>query len=146
LSDAGFELLAGRIPGERIATDIDTSDSSTFTSTETEVQAVTAALVSGRIYRVRAYTRFNSSVATDTVLARLRQDNSTGTEMSTAAVDAPTNVTHGAWVMLEAEYTAVASANKTFVLTGIRASGTGNCLREAAANRVSYLYVDYIRG
>ncbi|MCI0687022.1 MAG: hypothetical protein L0Y54_07280 [Sporichthyaceae bacterium] len=143
---AGETIIAGKVPGERIATDIDTADSATFTTTETEVQSVTAALVSGRTYRIRWATRFESSVADDRVIARIREDNSTGSELSNMVVRMFTVGSIGWPVTIEAEYTAVATGNKTFSATGVRQSGTGNCFMEAAANRPSYLYVDYIRG
>jgi hypothetical protein len=144
---AGETIIAGRVPGERIATTTATADSSTFTTTETTVMSVTAALVTGRTYRVRFYGRFNSSVSTDRVVARFREDNSSGTEIATT--DTPlTNYsgTFGHAIEIEIEYTASATGNKTFVVTGERGAGSGNCNLEAATTRPAYLYVDYIRG
>ena len=146
MSSAGFQLVAGRIPGERIATTSTTSDSSTFTTTEAEVLSVTAALVDGRTYRVRAHCRWASSVAGDRVIGRIRQDSVTGSEVTSANVIADTTATNGWPMMIEAEYTATATGDKTFVVGGVRASGTGNCYMVAASNRPGYLYVDYIRG
>lgn len=145
-STAGLQLVAGRIPGERIATNIRTGDSSTFTTTETTVDSVTAALVSGRTYRVRWTVQWASSVANDDVAGRIREDNSTGTELAFGKVrslDASSTGWSG-WV--EGEYTAVSTGNKTFVWTGVRFAGTGNCRAEAATTRPIYLYVDYISG
>lgn len=144
---AGQSAIAGKMPGERIATDIDVSDSATFTTTETTVQSVTADLVSGRIYGIHFYGHANSSVGTDHVVFRIREDNSTGTELQSDVVGVDGSTTLGTKSELYAEYTAVATGSKTFVVAGIRtAASTGNCFLEAGSNRPSYLYVDYIRG
>jgi hypothetical protein len=147
MATAGSSVEAGRVSGERIATQIDTADSGTFTTTETIVSTVVAALVNGRTYRVKAHTRCSSSVAADRYIARLREDNATGTAIQGSNVDiTAAATTHGWPADLEAEYVAVATGNKTFVLTGVRGSGTGNCFMEAGADHPSYLYVDYVRG
>jgi len=148
MPSAGESVIAGRMPGERIATQIDTADSSGFGTTETVVSTVTAALVTGRTYRVSFRSAFQSDVAADTVNARIREDNVTGTQMqlrrcyshiATAGAGFPGD--------LEAEYVAVATGNKTFVATGQRSSGTGVAIvAEGSATAPRYLYVDYIRG
>jgi hypothetical protein len=143
---AGGTATAGRIPGERIATTTVTSDSSTFTTTETEVASVTAALVSGRTYRVRYAARFGSTVAGDWLLASVREDDTSGTVLVADNMILEQVATSGWPVAGEAEYTAASTANKTFVLTGDRISGTGDCRLEAAATHSTYFYVDYIRG
>jgi hypothetical protein len=142
---AGQVATAGRVPGERIATTTVTSDSSTFTTTETEVASVTAALVSGRTYRVRYAARFASTVAADWLMASVREDSTTGTRLTEDNVISEQSATAGWPVAGEAEYTAASTGDKTFVLTGIRATGTGTCRLEAATTRPTYLYVDYIR-
>ena len=143
---AGETIIAGKVPGERIATNIVTADSATFTTTETTVQSVTAALVTGRTYRVRAAGKANSSVTSDFTIWRIREDNSTGNQLQSDRVNIDGSGVEGAKVEMEAEFTAGSTGNKTFVLTGVRSSGTGNCFLEAAAARPSYLYVEYIRG
>ena len=128
----------------RIATTIETSDSSTFTTTLTAIASVTAALVSGRTYKVRAITHLRTTVAADTANVQLREDNTAGTEMQTAAaVEIPSTTAGGHYFTLETEFTAVSTANKTFVLCAQRASGTGTLVREAAGIRPTLLYVDY---
>lgn len=145
MSSAGQKLVAGRIPGERIATTIVTSNSAGITTTETTVASVTAPLVSGRTYRVRAAVAVDSTIAEDTVDVRLREDNSTGTEMNLRRVDCKDAT--GRWPgEIEAEYTAAATANKTFVVTYVRASGSGTIILIATATTPSHLYCDYIRG
>lgn len=146
MSSAGQRLVAGRVPGERIQTAIETTDSGTFTTGDTQVASITAALVSGRIYRVRFAGSFVSTVAADTVLARIREDTSGGTVLQEKNRVVGTTSGAGEALDFEVEFTAASSANKTFVVTAIRNGGTGTLHRDAAATRPSYLYVDYIRG
>lgn len=145
MSSAGDQLVAGRIPGERITTATETADSSTFTS-ETQIGSITAPLVSGRTYRVRCNASVGSSVNADTVLVRIREDNTSGTQihLNTGAIYTTGNIPRV--IPLEAEYTAVSTGNKTFVVTAQRLSGTGNIRREALSNWPQLFYVDYIRG
>lgn len=147
---AGESIIAGQVPGERIATDIVTADSSTFTTTETSVQSVTAALVSGRIYRVRWCVHWGSSVEGDRVQIRIREDSGTsGTilqEFTGESTAAHGGSSLGEYDTPEAEYTAVSTGNKTFSGTMVRSSGTGNVQLEGASTRPNYMYVDYIRG
>lgn len=146
MTSAGQQLVAGRIPGERIATTVYDTDSSNFTTSETEIASVTASLVSGRTYRVRMVTRIGTSVANDIGTPRIREDNTSGTEMTVDYLALPNAGTAGNWYSAEAEYTAVSTGNKTFVGTCLRGGGTGNLRREAASTRPTYIYVDYIRG
>ena len=147
MSSAGFQLLAGRIPGERIATTVVSSDSSTFTSTEVSLATVVAPVVAGRTYRVRAVGQFGSTVSNDRVSPRIRQDSVAGSEMVGTNIDITAGgITFGWPFDIEAEFTAGTTENKTFVLTGDRSSGSGNCHLEAASTRPTFLYVDYIRG
>lgn len=143
---AGQELVAGRYPGERIATSPYDSDSTGFTTTETEVASVTAALVTGRTYRVRLHIRIGTSAANDIVNMRIRQDTTGGAEMTVDPLTLTSAGVAGNLFDVEVEHTASATGNKTFVATAQRTSGSGTIRREAAANRPTYLYVDYIRG
>lgn len=145
MSSAGQQLVAGRIPGERIATTIITSDSATFT-TEASVGSVTASLVDGRVYRVRAMTKWESTANDDRINIRLREDSATGTIMQSDNVRIQVVSNLGWGATLEVEYTAVASADKTFHLTGEFQAGTGPAFLGASATRPVYIYVDYIRG
>lgn len=142
---AGETIIAGRIPGERIATSIETSNSANITTTETEVQTVTAAVVTGRTYRVRWSVRVSSSVAADDITLRIREDSLTGTILQSETMDV--NVSNREpRVTLEAEYTADATEDKVFSATLVRTAGTGNVILNAATTVPTYLYVDYIRG
>jgi hypothetical protein len=143
---AGQSVIAGKFPGERIATDIDVADTSTFTTTETTCSSVVAALVINRTYRIRFVANFQSSVSGDTVNMRIREDSTIGTQLQGCRVHSVIlTAGFGFQANIEAEYTAVATGNKTFVGTGERSSGTGNITCEGAATAPRYLYVDYIR-
>ena len=145
MATAGASIIAAQVSGERIATQVDTADTATFTA-ETVVSTVTAALVTGRTYRLRFVANFQSSVAADTVNVRLREDNLTGTTLQGRRADsAIATAGFGFSGDVEVEYTAVATGNKTFVATGDRSTGTGVITCEGAATP-RYLYVDYIRG
>ncbi|HEX6579222.1 MAG TPA: hypothetical protein VF082_12730 [Jiangellaceae bacterium] len=144
MSSAGDQLVAGRIPGERINTAIRTAGSASVTTTETIIDTVTAALVSGRTYRITWDFAFTISVATDQHFARIREDNTTGTQLQGFRI-APGATASSYPCHKEAEYTAVSTGNKTFVGTFVRTSGTGNVSSLGAATNPQYLYVDYIR-
>jgi hypothetical protein len=144
---AGQTLVAGRIPEERLAKTEVIADSSTTTTTELTVITVVAPLVSGGIYRVTAYGHVNSSVGTDTVTTRIREDSSVGNELQQdGGIAIAGSTTSGRKFYMQVEYTAVATGNKTFVVTVNRSSGTGNVNLEASGARPAYAYVDYIRG
>jgi hypothetical protein len=109
----------------RIATTEVVSDSSTFTTTETQVASVTAALVSGRNYRVRLVARFGTSAANDIVVVRVREDNLSGTTLQFELRPLPSTSSSGNTVgVLEGEYVAASTGDKTFVASGQRTSGS----------------------
>jgi len=141
---AGQTIRAGLMSGEVIAVDTVTSNSSTFTTTETTVQSVTASLIDTVVYDVYAYTHFNADAVVTEMTARLREDNSTGTELwnsYTGAINFLTTSALGNWFVLAGSYTASSTGSKTFVLTGLRTGGAGNCKLVAASNRPSKLLV-----
>lgn len=144
-TSTGFQLEGGRIPGERIATDIETSNSSSFTTTEVELQTVTASVVDGRTYRVRWVAAFDSGGADNEIKAAIREDDVSGTELQVRHITIPVTNRH-IGVIVEAEYTADATEDKTFSFTGQRTTGGNSCLLHADATRPVYAYVDYIRG
>ena len=142
---AGQIAEAGRIPGERIATTVETSDSTTFTTAETQVSSVTAPVVSGRIYRVRFAGGWATTVAGDFISVRIREDSSSGNILLLRVVDVFRTGSFTAAPTLEVEYTADATEDKVFVLTAQRIAGSGTCVLDAAASGPAYLYVDFIR-
>jgi hypothetical protein len=145
-SSAGFQLAAGRIPGELIASSAAVSDSANFTTTETVVLTVTAALVSGRTYSVWAGPTFHSTVDGDVVHSQMRQDNVSGTVMDRTDDYIRVTATTIDKTILFALYTATTTGNKTFVVTGDRVSGSGNCRLEADTIRPAYMLVRYETG
>lgn len=142
MSSAGQQLIAGRVPGERIATTVATSNSAAITTTDTIVDSVVAALVSGRTYRITFASNMSGAAINDRGIFRIREDNVTGTQLGFARITVPVATLYP--IRGEAEYTAVATGNKTFVVTLIREVGT--VTRAASATIPTYLYVDYIRG
>ncbi|MFE9955827.1 hypothetical protein [Micromonospora sp. NPDC005299] len=145
---AGQIVRAGQRPGERIGVTTRTSDSAAFTTTEVVIDSITVSLVQGRTYKIRWTVAWVSTVANDTVFSRIRENNVTGTQLQILRINIPTTGGLGTrWDgTVEAEYTAVASGNKTFVGTGTRATGTGNIVADADATFPIRLYVEYVSG
>jgi hypothetical protein len=143
---AGETIIAGRVPGERIATTTRTSNSSGVTTTETVVDSVTASLVSGRTYKVRWFGQVFSTVADGYVRLRIREDNVTGTEVDQRQQETNIAASQAFPVILEGEYTAAATASKTFVATIIRQVGTGTVTAQAGSANPTRLTVDYVSG
>lgn len=131
----------------RVATAVVDTDSPTFTTSEASLGALVAPLVSGRTYKVRMILHIGTTVANDWVTLRLCETNLAGTQLhSIDNAPLPSTTAAGHYFAIEGEYTAVATGNKTFVVGGVRASGTGTLRREAAAIRPTIFYVDYVRG
>lgn len=143
-TSVGFQLEAGRIPGERIATEEVTSDSSTFTTTETEIASVEASVVNGRTYKVVFHGAFENTVD-GVIRVSLYQDTLGGTRLTLRDIGIETAGTAQV-IHVEAEYTASATEDKTFVVGGDVTNGGGTANLNAAPSFPTYLYVDYIRG
>lgn len=146
MSSAGQQLVAGRIPGERIATTRTTADSATFTTTTTAVMTVVAPLVTGRTYWVRAVYRWQSTVAGDNVTGAIREDSVTGTIIQTNVSNVQLTGSLISMQVMETQFTAVSTGNKTFILAGVRFTGSGTINLDASSPSPSFLYVDYIEG
>lgn len=131
----------------RVGTTNLTADSSTFTTTETEVGSITVSLVTGRLYRIVAWVGWMSTVTGDAIRCRLREDTVTGTLMNSDQVNiGQGNITSGAYhTLVVAEYTAVSTGSKTFVVSGDQEAGSGTCRMEHASDRPGYITVDFIR-
>jgi hypothetical protein len=143
----GEEILSDDITTRRrVATTYDDTDSAVFTTTTTVISTVVAPLISGRTYRVKIVTHLGSTVGGDTANLGLREDSVSGTEMQGNANIPMTTSAAGVYCVAEADYTAVATGNKTFVATASRAAGTGNIRREGAGIRPTYFTVDYAYG
>jgi len=128
----------------RIATTEDITASGAISTVETIVLTVTGSLISGLKYRISAYFVVGQSVATDEFVGRIREDNATGSIKTTARIRTG-SVSTLFPVYFEAEYTAVATGSKTFVVTLIRSTGTGTIINNASSTAPGYLYIDYVR-
>jgi hypothetical protein len=141
----GTQYVDGRIPGQRIATDIQLGPSSNI-STETEMQSVDAPVTDGRTYRLTWFAPITASNANNIALGRLREDDVSGNELSNAGRIEVVTAAGTYPLRMEAEYLADATEVKTFSATLDFVSGTGTVAMDAGTARPSYLYVDYIRG
>lgn len=143
---AGQILTAGQLNTRVGTTGPVTSDSSDFTTTETELLSVEADLISGRLYKVVAIFHVATGQAGDQNLTRLREDNTTGTALQQWGVNDMVVGTPGSPVKLEGYYAPASNETKTFVATGQRvgAGSTGTHRMEANAGRPAFLYVDYV--
>ena len=131
---ASGDKIFNSVIATRVATTTVASNSGTFTSTEVSLVSVTGYLEAGKRYLIRYPARFQSSVAGDNVQVRIREDSVSGNQLQACQVGIPTTSTVGFDVLAEVEFTAGASANKTFTLTGQRGTGTGNITMLAAAS------------
>lgn len=130
----------------RVATQTQTADSSTFTTTETEIGTITATLVAGCTYLVGVTSHIGTSVSNDIATCRIREDSSAGQQIQERQVPLPNAGVAGNLCDMITEYTAVADGAKTFSFTAARSSGTGNLRREAQGDRPTIFYVNYARG
>jgi hypothetical protein len=95
---------------------------------------------------VRLVARFGTSAANDIVVVRVREDNLSGTTLQFELRPLPSTSSSGNTVgVLEGEYVAASTGDKTFVASGQRTSGSGNIRLDAEAGAPAYLYVDHIR-
>ena len=147
---AGDIIEVGRIPGWLIDDQIEVVDSATFTTTETIIITLTVPLVNGRTYSIDAKVRMQSTSAgiNEICLVRIREDNATGNELDRIPICiATTLTTFGYGGDLLARFTAVATGNKTFVVTGVRAAGAAGTQRmEASGASPNILAVRYESG
>jgi Tfp pilus assembly major pilin PilA len=137
---AGEKIRGGRVQ-QVVAKNSVTSNSSNVTTTETTVQSVTASLISGEVYKITWLMRVDTSVNGDDAGVRIREDNSTGTEIQGTTRDV-TSASLAEDVILIAFYTAAATASKTFVGTIVRTAGTGNLILQASSVRPTHLTVE----
>ena len=130
----GDPIFLAKMPGYEVGAVTYTSDSSTFTSTETEIASLTVSLIDGVTYDVRCDAHISSSVAGDTVTCRIREDTSAGTEVQVVSGNTvSTSGNRPVVIPVWGRYTAAATASKTFSVTAVRQSGTGNIFREVSS-------------
>lgn len=131
--------------GRRIGRNVRTTSSGTVTTTETQVQTVTATLVAGVRYQITWQTRVISTVAVDVSRLQIREDNVAGTVLQKAE-PAFFAASRQVDLVLIAEYVAVSSASKTFSMTLQRALGTGlHSLFSDGATHPIQAFIDEVR-
>jgi hypothetical protein len=117
------------------------ANSASFTTTEIVTDTITTALVTGVRYKIVHDAGWQSSVAGDGVLVRIRADNLTGTQLQAYRVI--TSVAGAEYAgHIEAFFTAAATGSKVFVVTAVRSGGTGSMNRIALSTQPSNLYVE----
>lgn len=138
--DVNFPDIATRVGTASL-----TTNSATWTTAESAALiTVTASLVNGWTYKVMATMKVNSTVAADVAFMRLREDTAGGSQDDAANIYMGTTNSNGFPVVLYTEYTASATATKSFVITGSRASGTGTQGIVCSVNRPCWLTIDRI--
>lgn len=137
----GDPVILARLPGYRVATTTVTADSAALTS-ELVVASVTGSLISGVKYRIIFQGHFQETGAANTsVHCALRQDSISGTIMGQVDIQI-IDALAGNLVACraEAEYTAAATASKTFVATATSAAAILN----AGSTFPSWLYIEVV--
>lgn len=133
------------------------ADSATWNATESAaLMSITVPLVAGRTYRVDLACHVSTDTQTfalsqanaETAVIRIREDTATGTQMIGDHIPIYHNGTLGFKLTTYAWYTAVATGNKTFVVTGQHgANGSGGLQRfRAGATRPGLLSVYQVKG
>lgn len=137
--DTDVQAIVDRyLSGEATAV---TAAGSSYTSAETLFATVTIAVVTGVTYAITADFAISTSLANDIDFPRIREDSISGTQLQGKNLIMPTVAGSGYPGHLYAEYVAVGTGNKSFVLTGNRIVGTGAHTQQAAANTPNYLKV-----
>jgi len=142
MSSAGQQLVANRIPGERVAENTNVTNSANVT-TEAIVDTVTAPVVSGRKYRVTLSANVQGGAA-ERALLRLRLTNVSGTVLQTNRIQITVATNYPA--RIEGHFTAGSTGNQVIVATLQRETAVANTFRVGNATQPSELYVDYISG
>jgi hypothetical protein len=139
------EVIPPEYLATRVATSPLTADSSTYTTTELGLITATGVLTAGRTYIIRAFGRVatGSVTGTEISLMRIRADAAvTGQHLQAQQVYMPTNSSLGFPLAMYTEFTAAVTGSKSFVLCGLRNSGSGSHKIAAAADAPAYLFVD----
>jgi hypothetical protein len=128
---------------QRIATTTRVANIGTFT-VETLVDSVTAYLVVGHTYRIVWYGRVFKDVADGIARGRIREDSISGTALAITQLYTATVINQSFPLIMETQYVATLSGNKTFVATVTRQTGTGNLTAQAATDAPTLFYVELI--
>ncbi|KLL11574.1 hypothetical protein FrCorBMG51_11095 [Protofrankia coriariae] len=139
---AGERARASDVRHE-IAVGTATTNSSTFTTTETVLLSVSADLIGGRTYAIEAWLELLPSVSADKCDLRIRENNVTGAVVRSARVSLDTAAS-SEHVSFYGRYTAAETGAKTLVLTGQRGAGSGNIQRISGPTFPGYLIVNQV--
>lgn len=132
--------------GGRIATSIETTNSSDFTS-ETSIGSVTGNVVAGRTYSVSCNASVRGNNAGDLVACRIREDTVGGAQRQRGyVVIGSASEVRSFDVPLYYEFQAAATESKTFHVTASRIAGSGTIGRRAAGDEPQITHMDYVRG
>lgn len=133
----------GKVPTVNITVSADTSNSGTFTTTETVTDTTTFTPVSGKLYRITWSTMFQSTIAGDIVQLQMREDNLTGVSFGVIREGIP-NANASARFIYVGYWLAPSASAKTMVTTAVRGAGTGTLTRMGSSTRPSYLHVEQV--
>jgi hypothetical protein len=129
------------VGGKRYTTTSATT--SNITTVETAIYDTgSQPLVNGRIYMLRTRIEFQNSAANDVVL-KIRDTNASGTILGSLTAT-PKGAATSTVVDIEVPYPATTTGNKTFVVTAIRATGTGNVTGRGNSASPPYALVEHI--
>lgn len=118
-----------------------TSNNPSGVTAETIADTLTFAAVNGQRYKIVWDGAFFSTVANDLVRATIRDTNISGTQMQIRNIS-PTIASQAFPVHVEFFWTASVTANKTFVTTVQRVSGTGLITGGAGATSPTSFYAE----
>lgn len=139
----GDPVILARLPGYRVTTTKVTADSGALTS-EAVIATVVGSLISGVKYRVVFDGHFQETGAANTgVRVQIREDSISGTVQGAGQCSIENGLANGndlASLRVYAEYTAVSTASKTFVATGLSA----NAVMNAGTTFPSWLYIEVV--
>lgn len=145
---AGSIVTADSIPGY-VTENQRTTQSGTFTTTETVVQSVTFSAVSTTRYKITAVQSFESTVAGDSIAVRLRW--ASGSSVTSAGAQIHSVITPGNTANLGFVVTLVGtvvfgvSGNVTVGVTGVRNTGaTGIYKSFGSANQIDTIVIERI--
>lgn len=134
-----------------------TADSATWTTTESAaLMSITVPVVTGRTYRIDLTCHVSTTVQTfpitsanlEQALIRVREDTATGTQVLGDQLPLGQVTSLGFKLTTHAWYTAVATGNKTFCVTGQKqaAQSGGNQQLRAGSTRRGLLSVYQVKG
>lgn len=112
-----------------------TADSATTAAVELEVNTLTETLVNGVRYEVRWWCHVSASTAATNAIVRIRDTTVAGTELGATQTHCATTTAVGFFIAGVLDFTAVASAAKTFKMSLQGNSGANLVQIRAATNR-----------